>query len=615
MVEWKNPAGSNFATEGYQSLSAQFEDFLEQGGKFNSLILESSGGLKTVKSAISSPEEHRHRKRVILLEEFPNTFSRTSSALLSFRANVAYYLAANTPSFGKPFTKEQDSREHLTPLVMIISETLLTTTTSAADSFTAHRLFGSDILSHPGTTVIEFNPIAPTILTKALDLILQKEARLSGRRRIPGPAVLKKLSETGDIRSAIGSLEFVCVSGDNDGDWGGRVAAKGKRGAKDSSGLSKMEQESLVMVTQREASLGIFHAVGKVIYNKREEVPASLPHSEPPTQPPDHLSHHARPKQPTVNVDELMDETGTDTPTFTAALHENYALSCDGPTSTDCINGCIEALSDSDLLSSDRRGGFSMREGLSNRIYGGSDAESLRQNEICFRVAVTGLLFALPYPVKRRIASTAADGRSTGKGAAYKMFYPASMRLWKQTEEMEDLIDRWTDPSMHSLGGQSSISRLVFRGAEMWRNTSSVATTSSPALVEPAELGALPLLIGGNSARREMILERLPYLAKIECRRPTSSRFRELEKMTQFHGVGDPTNDVLDEEDDDAARTPMVAEWATDRPSEDVPDHLQPRPRHNAQSLAKDQPVFSSTTIDETTMERLVLSDDDIEDD
>ena len=33
-----------------------------------------------------------------------------------------------------------------------------------------------------------------------------------------------------------------------------------------------MEEESLEMVTRREASLGIFHAVGKVVYNKRDEV-------------------------------------------------------------------------------------------------------------------------------------------------------------------------------------------------------------------------------------------------------------------------------------------------------------------------------------------------------
>ena len=50
-----------------------------------------------------------------------------------------------------------------------------------------------------------------------------------------------------------------------------------------------------------------------------------------------------------------MDETGTDIDTFIAALHENYLPSCEASSneeSLDALAGCIDGLSDSDLLQS-----------------------------------------------------------------------------------------------------------------------------------------------------------------------------------------------------------------------------------------------------------------------
>ncbi|MCJ1378367.1 Cell cycle checkpoint protein rad17 [Xylographa soralifera] len=620
IVEWKNPAGSDFASDGFRSLSAQFEEFLDRSGKFNGLSLQRSGRGRT-EQHLQQPyphvqaEDQASRKRVILLEEFPNTFSRTSSALLSFRSNILRYLAVNTPPFGSLLMKQQNVQSDVTPLIMIISETLLTTTTAAADSFTAQRLFGPAILSHPGTSVIEFNPIAPTILINALDLVIQKEARLSGRRRTPGPAVLKKLAEVGDIRSAIGSLEFMCVRGDDGSNWSGRVATKGKKGAKNAFDLTRMEEESIEMVTQREASLSVFHAVGKVVYNKRDETSASDPHIELHRQPPVHLSHHSRRHHSLVNVDDLMDGTGTDTSTFIAALHENYVLSCDGPTFTESLNGCIDALSDSDLLGSDRRSGFRMREGLSNRVYQRLDAESLRQNEICFQVAVRGMLFALPHPVKRRIVQSAAGGRDNNKGDAFKMFYPTSMRLWKQIEEIEGLLDRWTDPSTYMSGGHPSAHAQSTRDIEMWKRGSFSITTNQSTLPNSGDQPLPPLLVGGHSARTEMILERLPYIAKIERRLADPSRKCELERMTQFDGIGAPTDEALDDEENDTIAIAAAMECATDLSAESsCRESVFERNKVNAATV-KNSHSCDSGILSGEDMDRLVLSDDDIEDD
>ena len=566
IVEWKNPAGSDFASDGFRSLSAQFEEFLERSGKFNGLLLQTRGGARA-EQQLQQPclnlkaKDPESRRRVILLEDFPNTFSRTSNALSSFRSKILRYLAINTPPFRSLLMRQQNVQSNVTPLIMIISETLLTTNTAAADSFTAHKLFGPDILNHPGTSVIEFNPIAPTILIDGLNLVIQKEARLSGRRRTPGQAILMKLAEVGDIRSAIGSLEFMCVKGDDGSNWSGRVATKGKKDFKDGFDLTKMEKESIEMVTQREASISVFHAVGKVVYNKRDKI---YPYMDLPSQPPDHLSHQFRRLQSLVNVDDLMDGMGTDISTFIAALHENYVLSCDGPTSTESLNGCIDALSDSDLLGSDRPSSFSMRGGYNDRLHQGLDAQSLRQNEICFQVAVRGTLFALPHPVKRCVVYPAASERDSNKGNAFKMFYPKSLRLWKQIEEIEGLLDRWTDPSTDTTGCCSSTDSQSTRNMKIWKPRSSSMITSMSSDLNLSNQSPPPLAAGGKPARTEMILERLPYIAKIEHRLADSSRKCELEKMTQFEGITALTTEGLDDEENDTSTIAANMEWGAD---------------------------------------------------
>ena len=254
VLEWKNPA--NNTASGLVSSSAKFEEFLGRAGKFGALEMEDEPT-----STPSSTPLNDNARRIMLVEEFPNTFSRSSTALTSFRSSLLSYLAAHVPylSVFTPHSK----KESIKPVVLIISETLLTTTSASADSFTAHRLLGPEILRHPGVQVIEFNAVAPTLLAKALELIVQKEARKSGRKKTPGPLVLQRLGEIGDVRSAISSLEFLCLKGDQEADWGSQVAlGKKKKPAKGSVAMTKGEEDSLELISQREASLGTTVSTG-----------------------------------------------------------------------------------------------------------------------------------------------------------------------------------------------------------------------------------------------------------------------------------------------------------------------------------------------------------------
>ncbi|KAJ2895664.1 hypothetical protein MKZ38_006270 [Zalerion maritima] len=575
LLEWRNPTSSGI---GLVSFSAQFEEFMSRGGKFSQLDLdsESEESLPPSVQSKATPRDGTFHQKLILIEEFPNTFVRSSTALLAFRKAVLAYLANNTPtlnSYGLP-----KSDNPITPVVMVISETLLTTTSASADSFTAHRLLGPEILQHPGAAVIEFNNVAPTFLSKALEIIVQKESRKSGRRSTPGPQVIKKLGEIGDIRSAISALQFLCIKGDSDTDWGARVSfTKSKKTSKPRQNLTKGEQASLELVTQRESSLGIFHAVGKVVYNKREEqvVPGSA-EALAETLPP-HLLFAARPVKSAVGVDTLMDEMGTDTGTFLSALHENYPLSCvsTGPgdmnSSLDYISGCLEYLSDSDMLCPS----WDIFFGSKGPSGGFNDTGShiLRQDEMGFQVAARGLLFSLPVPVKR------VPSNSGGKGSdAFKMFFPTSIKLWRAKEEMEGLLDMWAGKLLHGANdGQDSSLKGIMEGAAAFRHTKpqgveSWATNQRAkrhAHVEKDESG--PLLSLGSSARKEMVLERLPYMAHIaRAQRGQFSNtlgLRDIEKVVSFRaGLKVDGDDESEGEDSEAAPGET---WATDKPVEE----------------------------------------------
>jgi cell cycle checkpoint protein len=613
ILEWRNPVGSVASSDGFQSMSAQFEEFMGRGGKFGQLDIFSASEPVASKPEIKPLDR---RKNLILIEEFPNTFTRSSTALQSFRSTILQYLASNTPPLSMVYNNS--TREPITPVVMIISETLLTTTSASADSFTAHRLLGPEILQHPGVAIIEFNAIAPTILAKALELVVQKESRKSGRRKTPGPLVLKKLGEVGDIRSAIGSLEFLCLRGDTDGDWGAKVAFGKTRKSAREVPMTRMEEETLELVTRREASLGIFHAVGKVVYNKREESATGSNTGQDVEQLPNFMSSQSRPKRSQVCVDELIDETGTDTQTFIAALHENYILSCDAPptsfdfSSLDHVNGCIDALSDSDLLCPSWDGSFNST-GFGGGFGGrGSGGDILRQDEISFQVAVRGILFSLPCPVKRK--APAAGGFRTGKGGdAYKMFYPTSLKLWRAKEEIESTIDLWVtrllkgeDQHLSAVtSGAAAFARPKTGTVESWKNSRPLNASISKDTANKATNA--PLMAVGTSARKEMLLERLPYMVSIakagKSSSPSALGLRDMEKVTAFHGIGKQSEDNPDEGDDTAI---VGEEWATDRPVEGK----SPRKRglairgRGTTTLSLQQPE-----------QKLVLSDDDIEDD
>lgn len=598
--EWRNPDAVDTSLDNGQSTASQFEDFVRRAGHSAGLTLSTSAEPYD-ETVMTQPAETPHssdgNKQLLLIEEFPNTFSRTSTTLQSFRSTILQYVSASAMVAG-----------NATPIVMVISETLLSTNTAAADSFTAHRLLGPELANHPFVDMIEFNAIAPTILRKALDTIVVKEARKSGRRKAPGPPVLKRLAETGDVRSAISSLEFLCLIGDDGDTWSSKIAFSKTKKTKSEPSMTKSEEEALKLICNRESSLGIFHAVGKVVYNKRLDPSAGQELAHPPSW----LPQHRRSKLPESDVDVLIDELGTDTSTFIAALHENYALSCyrsSPEEALDSLNGCIDSVSDADLLCVDR---FSH----GTRVNSGYATDSLRQDEMAFNVAVRGNLFNLPHPVHR-----SAPPQSNNKGDAHRMFYPASLKMWKAKEVVQSTLEMLM-ARMQSLEN-SGFPRPSFttassgaRGVESWKHTNeldeNIRSTKPDAKTETVKLPGM--------TKTELLLEYLPLVGQIASARarqsPLTALVDHINSVTHIRGQQSLTLGDDGDADEDADTMPTSEPWSTDKPDSDGRHLTHGRA---ARGQGKQKPLMEAgglhTLPEEGEMEKLILEDDDIVDD
>lgn len=269
ILEWKNPSGAIrgdvYEIEGAFSagLAGVFEEFMGRAGRFGSLNMSSTspsfGAQKSARRSAPS-SNGKENKKIILIEDFPNAlFTSSSAPLAAFRHTIKSFLT---------FASSRRTVPQLPPLVLIISETA---TFSGPNAFTAHRLLSSEILHHPLTTSITFNKIAPTFMLKALSAIMAQEHRESYRKFGPSKALLEALTTSGDVRSAIMCLEFLAVDGGVGAFSEQATSTKKKKLKLRDRELNDIEREMLIGVTQRESRLGIFHAVGKVVYNKREE--------------------------------------------------------------------------------------------------------------------------------------------------------------------------------------------------------------------------------------------------------------------------------------------------------------------------------------------------------
>ncbi|KAG2004670.1 hypothetical protein CC2G_003205 [Coprinopsis cinerea AmutBmut pab1-1] len=332
IVEWRNAIGEvtsswgqdSYSTGRYQdydsdseTLFTKFETFFNRAARCQGLAFSGPS---------SSSSSSKAKRQLVLLEDLPNILHpKTQSQFHDCLKSLVESPVSDPP----------------VPVVIIISDTGLRG--EARDERIAggfgwgkdkeqvvdvRSVLPRDLLHGPYVTQIMFNPIAPTLMRKALSNMLQAHA-MHEDFVAPSKQALDIVIESsnGDIRSAIMALQFAClVQG---------PAAKKRVGA---NATTVMVTEA---VTRREQSLALFHLIGKVLYNKRKGDPSSSSASakdilkekeldsqlQDPLPLPAHLEHHNR-RASRVDVDSIYKDSPIDSSLFSLYIHQNYQQFC-----------------------------------------------------------------------------------------------------------------------------------------------------------------------------------------------------------------------------------------------------------------------------------------------
>ncbi|NXL65167.1 RAD17 protein, partial [Chordeiles acutipennis] len=327
--EWTNPISldftkedlrnmfghsSNFHTFPSQAQAALFQDFLLRANKYNKLQMLG--------------ESSENDKKLILVEDIPNQFYRDPGTLHEILRRFV--------------------RTSRCPLIFIISDNF-------SGDGNQRLLFPTEILEELCISNISFKPVAPTNMMKVLNRIAATEASMNRERnygldRTSLELICKGCS--GDIRSAINSLQFSSMKECSlEKEFWSRkkrsstlkceAAAVSKERKKSKSDTS--EDQEIQAIGGKDASIFLFHALGKIIYCKREPVSESdFP------QLPAHLSEHHRDTL-LIQPEEIVEKSHMSGSMFNLYLHQNYV---DFFSDIDDVVRASEYLSTADVLCS-----------------------------------------------------------------------------------------------------------------------------------------------------------------------------------------------------------------------------------------------------------------------
>ncbi|UZJ54965.1 hypothetical protein CBS101457_004285 [Exobasidium rhododendri] len=348
IVEWKTEEVHRLSpSNGGSTLLDQFGLFLSSASRYNTLSMEmddEDGTSRPAAAAVLKPASITSSRKVIVLEDLPNVNHASTRA--SFNAALDAFL--------------NQSGDFNTPLVLIISENIPRSEEWGAEgssgtykdrndaTLTVRSLIPSHVTRNSGFVNLVFNPVAPTFLTKALKRVLEL-ARSSLSTSIPAPTSesAKDLIEvvvesaSGDLRSAINTLQVICLRGESLLQERGVKRKAGGKSSKNKKGAKKTTRSAVASISGRESSLLLFHTLGKILYNKRvgdrsgegesDSEGEAVEHKEglqrEEAELPPHLALQYR-RESKVDVEMLWRSMTVDQGTLQAFLHQNYTAFC-----------------------------------------------------------------------------------------------------------------------------------------------------------------------------------------------------------------------------------------------------------------------------------------------
>uniref|UniRef100_A0A669QLQ0 Cell cycle checkpoint protein RAD17 n=1 Tax=Phasianus colchicus TaxID=9054 RepID=A0A669QLQ0_PHACC len=319
--EWTNPISLDFTKEDLRNISghnsnshafpsqaqaALFQDFLLRANKYNKLQMLG--------------ESSENDKKLILIEDMPNQFYRDPSSLHEILRLVI---------------------NNRCPLIFIISDNF------SGDS-NQRLLFPKEILEELCISIISFKPVAPTNMMKVLNRIATAEANMNREKNYaPDRTSLELLCRgcSGDIRSAINSLQFFSMKEKTYCPKKSSMLKSETPAAmfnlKKKTKSDILEDQAIQAIGGKDASIFLFHALGKIIYCKREP----LSESEFP-QLPSHLLEHRR-DMLLIHPEDIVEKSHMSGTVFNLYLHQNYV---EFFTDIDDVVRASEYLSTADVL-------------------------------------------------------------------------------------------------------------------------------------------------------------------------------------------------------------------------------------------------------------------------
>ncbi|KAH9280796.1 Cell cycle checkpoint protein RAD17 [Echinococcus granulosus] len=275
--------------DGASSGMQQFEEFL-----FKSTRYCGSGDELSIDFNLSAPKQQSEAPHVVLIESLSPGFSDKPPLFHKcIRSALSDILVPTLLAF--VFTKSSSINSFGNPVMCNF------------DNATLNRLFPEWLRQELGIYLIEFNPVAPLIMTKALSRVVELVSNETG---VPAPpkSFLQRLaaSSSGDIRLAINNLQFALMP----------------------EMKSNNEFRLGSDLYERDSGLAVFHALGKILHAKR--LSDSTPCSESFLPP--HLQTWKRAPL-SFNPESVLDHSGLTGDDVVAWLHENYLAFHDTPES------------------------------------------------------------------------------------------------------------------------------------------------------------------------------------------------------------------------------------------------------------------------------------------
>ncbi|KAI9304902.1 Rad17 cell cycle checkpoint protein-domain-containing protein [Cunninghamella echinulata] len=240
IIEWSNNpqvSHSGFYDPDYEPTMTKFSHFLKRS-------------IETI--SLNTHDRQQHRPKIILLDDLPDL--TTTTIKHEFQSILKSYIASNYRFL----------------LIIVLSDTQISNSNRSKAYYQMETQLTniSDILTHDIKTsgkcaVIEFNPVTKANLKKAMNRVLNQEARYSNVS-LSSERINDIIEQChGDIRCAINTMQFHCTPS--------RSLLPQKRKKNRSNNNNNQQSISSSNIHCRENPLTFYHAIGKVLYAKREE--------------------------------------------------------------------------------------------------------------------------------------------------------------------------------------------------------------------------------------------------------------------------------------------------------------------------------------------------------